>query len=297
MLRKNWRNRCIGKIAAVILLIGVSSQLWAEISVGSTIRPLHLIAAEIVHGAGDSNAILPANHSPHHYSLQPDDRLKIARFDVLIWVGPELETYLQSLVTQLMSSKEIIQIGAHPALNLRRYPDGQIDPHVWLDTRNSIIIAQAIAESLIRLDSTNASTYRANLQQFQQRVAALEDDLAQSNLKSRVKSYAVYHNGYGYFEQQWGLNHDLAFTQDADHLPPMREMMALRESIARTTPSCLIVDVEASESLVATLMQGREFIQESLDIMGADVEEGIGAYVKLIRNLHSAFQRCAAPQA
>lgn len=69
-----------------------------------SISPLHNLVSGIMEGAGEPTLLLPANASPHSHSLRPSDRRMLESADLLIWVGPELEGFLQRTVQTLPDS-------------------------------------------------------------------------------------------------------------------------------------------------------------------------------------------------
>ena len=54
-----------------------------------------------------------------------------------------------------------------------------VDPHIWLSPHNVRIAAEAIANSLMTMDSSNATLYQANLQRFVSRIDSLQTNLHQ----------------------------------------------------------------------------------------------------------------------
>ncbi|MBE1237751.1 zinc ABC transporter substrate-binding protein [Phaeovibrio sulfidiphilus] len=60
--------------------------------VAVSIAPLHSLVSAVMSGAGTPDLIMDAGRSPHGYALKPSDALTIDRADLVVWVGPELET-------------------------------------------------------------------------------------------------------------------------------------------------------------------------------------------------------------
>lgn len=61
----------------------------------TSIRPLALLAQELVGSEDEVIQLLTADRSPHHYQLTVSDRQKMEQAELIVWVGPELETFLQ----------------------------------------------------------------------------------------------------------------------------------------------------------------------------------------------------------
>lgn len=79
----------------------------------TSIKPLQLITSALTAGVTEPELLLPAEGTPHHYSLKPSDMRKLTEAKVLVWVGPGLEQFLQKplsrteaqIVTLLPDSK------------------------------------------------------------------------------------------------------------------------------------------------------------------------------------------------
>jgi len=82
-------------IAASIFL--ASAQVQAD-TVMASIKPLTLIANELLTNVAEVDTLLPDGASPHDFALRPSDRKRLNNTDLLIWVGPEIEPYLEKVI-------------------------------------------------------------------------------------------------------------------------------------------------------------------------------------------------------
>jgi len=273
----------------------ITADIGSNIRIVTTIKPLQLIAQAIVEGEGSVVTLLPNHQSPHHYALTPSDRLTLAEADLLVWVGPALESFLISVMENLSQSKQLITAMALPDLVVHDYGASQIDPHFWLDPGNALILAETIRDVVSEIDGPNAARYTQNLERFRQQIAQL-DSVSRSMLMAiQAQPYAVYHNAYQYLESYFDFQHDLALVEDPEVPPGMRAMLATREALARLQPVCLFTDEETNESVVNTLLAGQEIQRSVLDPLGYTVAvDGVDSngYVSLIENLLLTMSAC-----
>ena len=82
-------------IVFLSLLFSQFSMAAEEVKVLASIKPLQLLAADIVGDAGEVELLIKPGASPHHYSMKPSDRRKLDDAHVIAWVGPDLETFLE----------------------------------------------------------------------------------------------------------------------------------------------------------------------------------------------------------
>ncbi|ANB02468.1 zinc ABC transporter substrate-binding protein ZnuA [Ectothiorhodospira sp. BSL-9] len=92
-------------ITAVLgaLLIGpVTASAAPQVVV--SIPPIHNLVSGVMDGVGEPTLLVPAGASPHSYSMRPSDRRHMQSADVLVWVGPHLESFLERPIATLPDS-------------------------------------------------------------------------------------------------------------------------------------------------------------------------------------------------
>lgn len=67
-------------------------------TVVASIKPISLIATELLDGVAQVQTLLPEGASPHDYALKPSDRRKIDETELMIWIGPDVEPYLTKVI-------------------------------------------------------------------------------------------------------------------------------------------------------------------------------------------------------
>jgi zinc transport system substrate-binding protein len=147
-----------------------------------SIKPLQLITYDIAYAVSEPELLISANASPHTYALKPSDIKKIAAADLLVWFGPDLESFLTNAVKK---SSNALELSASETLLLRAFEEqesheehgheshgheghnhGMYDPHIWLGPEQAGQVAQIIAERLSEVDPENAAIYAENYQNF-----------------------------------------------------------------------------------------------------------------------------------
>lgn len=303
-------------LALVVALC--SPTVLAQAKVVTSIKPLQMIASAITDGISEPEVLIPSDQSYHHFTLRPSMLRTLRQADLFVWVGPELETYLSDAVVQAGAYGRQLQVLSLPELQVHHAGlDGEdsrevlipdeglhvghkhkqsdtIDPHVWLNTDNARLIAQAMVAALTELDPANASAYTANLAQFNQRLAALEQGIDAQSLLPADSQYAVYHNAFQYFERQFGLQHELVFVASEELQPGVRHMMTVRRAVENTPLNCLLEDVTTQAATVETLLGDKQLRRIRVDTVGQNLSAGPMAYIHLMDNLADAFRQCGA---
>lgn len=271
-----------------LLITVISSTSRADVDIVTTIKPLQLIAQAVVQDHGSVRAIMDPQQSPHHFTLSPSDRIAVARADLALWIGPEFETFLADFFAQADIAQKSITVVDTDELRLHSLEGGQADAHLWLDSGNALRIAEVVLQRVQQMDPSNGQAYRDNFDKFSLEISAVDAEIAQRFQSPPAASYAVYHHAYQYFERQFGLQHSMVFLRDPETQPSIREIVALRDQLAKLEPSCLLLEIDSSRELVNTVLNGYEMKLITVDLLGA-ASAGFGDFM---RSLADDFYQC-----
>ena len=276
----------------LILTLVFSGATRAEVNIVTTIKPLQLIAQAVIQDHGRVTAIMDPQQSPHHFSMSPSDRIALAQTDIAIWVGPEFETFLTDFFSQKHIAEKTLTLIEIPDLLLHSISTNKLDAHLWLDSSNAVKIAGMIADQATKLDPGNETTYRQNLNRFAADIDKINLQLRQRlSIRPRGK-YAVYHNAYQYFEKQFGLQHALTILQDPEKQPGIRQLVQIRQQVQEQQPACLLLEMDASEDLVNTVLNEHQLRSISVDLLAYRITSGQDGYMQFMANLGDDFVRC-----
>ncbi|WP_318520504.1 zinc ABC transporter substrate-binding protein ZnuA [Photobacterium leiognathi] len=314
----------ITSLACAAALMLSSSAMAKEFNVVTTIKPLNLIVSELVQGAATSEAILPPGVSPHDYALRPSDVKKLNNADLVIWVGPQLETFLTKLMADNPNSFALTQQAGIHFLNYaseekdeahhddhdhdhdhdhdaheghdehagHHHNHSGLNPHFWMGPKQTIEAANVITEALIKHDPLHKNVYLANLSTFTSEVYQAVNELNTELKPLSGKGYYVFHDGYGYFEHQFGLNNLGHFTVEPDRRPGAKTLITIRKALQDKQAYCVFSEPQFSPAVVDSVTEGTGVNIGTLDPMATNVKEGKGGYVRFIKELGQSFAKC-----
>ncbi|MGH9316778.1 MAG: metal ABC transporter substrate-binding protein [Thermoanaerobaculia bacterium] len=203
------------------VLLLLASPALATVHVVTSIQDFASIADAVGGKRVETFALAKGYQDPHFVEPKPSFVLKLAKADLLIVAGLELEVgYLPPLVDQ--SRNEKIRPGAQGYLDasvgcdILERPTGVVtramgdvhpfgNPHFWLDPGNGRISARAIAERLARLDPAGASDYQANLAAFEVKLAEGEKRWEAALAPYAGTEVVTYHNSWPNFLKRFRL--------------------------------------------------------------------------------------------
>ncbi len=88
-------------ILCSLLAAALPARAAAPPAVLATIKPVHSLVAAVMAGVGAPGLLIGGASSGHSYVLKPSDARKIAAARIVFWIGPDMETYLQSPLANL----------------------------------------------------------------------------------------------------------------------------------------------------------------------------------------------------
>ncbi len=167
-----------------------------------------------------------------------------------------------------------------------------VDPHVWLSPVNAKVLAQAVAQRLVKIDSANAEYYETNLSTFLQKLDQQDSQLAAKLSKVKQVPYIVFHDAYRYFEEHYGLNHAGEVTVSPERKPGAKKIAELRHEIEENNVQCVFSEPQFSPAIVKTLLSGSDVKTAQLDPLGSSVDIAPQAYLEFLEGLGDQFLSC-----
>ena len=269
-----------------------------------SILPLHSLAAAVMQGVGSPQLLVDGGSSPHAFSLRPSTARALNDADLVVWVGPEMESFLVSplarhrgqVLTLLEAPGMRVLAGEHAAdaepHSLHAHAAGERDPHLWLDPGNAMATAAAMVQALAELDPERAALYRANGERLLARLRDLDRELALRLEPLQGRAFLVFHDAYRYLETRYGLHSVGAVVTGPERRPGARRVQALRAEVQASGARCVFSEPQFRSSLLAVLTEDSQARAAVLDPLGADLEPGPNAYFLLMRRLADQLAGC-----
>jgi zinc transport system substrate-binding protein len=273
------------RVIALILLYVWSSYsvAAAPLRVLTSIKPLQLLAVAVGGGRVDVQVLLDPRGSPHDYQLRPSDRTRLDGAEIVFWVGPRLEQFLQPALKVASSRVTAVALD-----------DGAADPHLWIDPIAMQATAQHIAEAYAKLRPADADFFYAN-------AARVSSELAREDQRLRgllagagtPRGFIVEHDAYQRIESRYGLAHLAAITDSSDLPPSVSAMLRIRGLLDSGKAGCILAEAQESTQL-RSLLDGRSVRVVRLDPMAVSVQVGPTGLLDFYRQLGEAIATCVA---
>ena len=257
------------RVAAGLLLLLPAAAPAGAVNVVASTEDLAALTREVGGDKVKIDFIGRGYQDPHFVEAKPSFILKLAKADVLVVVGRELEIgWLPPLIQQSRNAK--IQVGAEGYLDaslsarILEIPTGQItramgdvhplgNPHYWLDPDNGRRIAQAIQQKLAQLSPGDAAFYAQRYADFDKRLAEAEKRWDAALGPYKGTKLVTYHRSWPNFCERFGLD-VIGYVEPRPGIPPSPgHTLELIQEMKRQNVKLLLVepyfDLKTPESI------------------------------------------------
>lgn len=303
----------------------------AQADVLTSIKPLGFIANAITDGVTETKVLLPVTASPHDYSLKPSDISQLQSAQLVVWVGDGLESFLEKSIEKLPKEKvltlenveaieELVEKASDKKEDAHDHDHKQDhkhshdhkhehkghshkhddhhghshdeDWHIWLSSEASELAAEQIAARLSEQLPEQKAKIAENLAKFKANLTAKKAEIAKQLEPVKAKGYYTFHDAYGYFEREYGLNSLGSFTINPTVAPGAKTLAAIKKNIAKNKAQCLFAEPQFTPKVIETLAKETNVNVGQLDPLGAKVQLSPSAYPEFLQALANEFSQC-----
>jgi len=225
------------------------------------------------------DVLVQPGQDPHTFEPTPQQILAIGRAKIFFQIGMPFESVLIQKVREGNDQLEVVDttVGIkkrsvdvpceHEGVHDRDHPAecGEPDPHVWLSPPLAVLLAKNICVALCRADSRHAIEYEANFAALEKQFDALHEKLKRKLACYRGRSIYVFHPGFGYFTDTYGLKQEA--VEAAGRSPSPKQLHGLIQ--------------EARVEGVKTIFTQPQYASQSAQV----VAEAIGGQVVMVDGL------------
>jgi zinc transport system substrate-binding protein len=268
----------------------------------TSIKPIHALVSAIMVDVGTPHLLMSSAGSPHTYQLKPSGARLLANADVIFWMAPTMESFLEKALKSVPQNARVVSLHDAPGVRLLDEHQDQIghshdgdetvDMHAWLDPSNARAMAEHIATALTAIDAANSEVYRKNAIALDARLAELDRRLAKTLRPVSDRTYIVFHDAYQYFENRYNLDNAFAVIANPHQLPGAKRLSTIRARIRELGSVCVFAEPQFSPALMRTITENTDARTAVLDPLGAALEPGPDLYFDLLEGMANDLLRC-----
>ncbi|MFZ5944579.1 MAG: metal ABC transporter solute-binding protein, Zn/Mn family [Bacillota bacterium] len=294
----------IGKMFLALLLLGYlitgCNQTSEKVSFenGSTLLkiktsnyPFYYLTQRIAGDKADVESIIQLGVDPHSWEPTPEDLVDLEKAHILFCSGVGMEEWVGN-ITAAINSKELAVLSVTQDIHLLS-DEGEVnekheelhhdehnrdlDPHVWLDPINCIIISRNIKEAVIEKDPDNKEYYENNYKQLLADLNKLDSDFKSGLNNIKKKEFVVNHAAFGYLAKRYGLTQIPVMGINPHTEPTPTKMIEIVELLRKNNLNCIFTETIINSKAAEVLAKEAGIKTRILNPLGNLTKEDIQA--------------------
>tara|TARA_R110002096_G_scaffold113885_4_gene247436 strand:- start:11271 stop:12218 length:948 start_codon:yes stop_codon:yes gene_type:complete len=304
------KTACTLALSASTLLY--ASNTLADTRILTSIKPLELLVQAIATEDMHTSTLVPPGSSPHNYSITPSKRRALESADIIFWAGPEMETFLNRLLTgsefgersvALMRKdaeagepeKEGYEHDQHDSNHDDHghdHGDGE-DPHIWVDPHMALTMAETIRDTLAQLSGADKPALDRNLETFRASISAKEEQIRRQLEPLQGISLFAYHSAFTRFAEHYGLNVEGVLTLNPELSPGARHIAEVQNSLRGANQPCLLIEPQFNRQWWRSITEGLDVTFSTWDPLATDIDTTVDdGYAAFQQSIADAVLKC-----
>jgi zinc transport system substrate-binding protein len=282
-----------------------SSSSGGRLQVVAAFYPLQYVAEQVAGDHADVTDLTKPGSEPHDLELSVAQTAQVTDADLVVY-----ERGLQAAVDDAVAQAgggATVDAGAVAGLEPIDHDGhddaahdhdgeeestdlGDLDPHFWQDPLKVAKVADAVAESLAKLDPDHAADYRANAKELGGDLTTLDQEYAAGLQGCQRDTIVVSHDAFGYLGR-YGLYIEPISGLSPDAEPTPADLARLEELIKEKGITTVFGERLVSPKLAESLAHDLGITTKVLDpIEGLSDETSDEDYLSLMRENLSALE-------
>ncbi|MFN3653434.1 MAG: metal ABC transporter substrate-binding protein [Armatimonadota bacterium] len=210
----------IAALALVALAAGGARPAAAKVDVVAANQDLAWVVRAVGGNQVSVDYLASSNQDPHLIDPRPSQVVKLARADMAVRIGMDLDLWFDSLIRASGNSKILPgksgYVDASRGVKPLEVPQGKLDPsrgdlhvfgnpHYFFGPSNLIVVAENVKDGLQRVDPSNGSSYQSNFQSLMSRLNDAIKGWKAQLAADRGKKVVTYHRSLVYFLNNFDL--------------------------------------------------------------------------------------------
>lgn len=277
-----------------------------QVRIVTAIYPLQFVAERIAGTHGQVTSLTQPGTEPHDLELTPKQVGSMADADLVVY-EKSFQAAVDTAIEQ-SGQTEVVDVAAVVPLQPLTAADhdhegeghdgeghdhdhGDLDPHVWLDPANMVLIAEAVTAKLVETDPDHAADYRSNLTALTEELRGLDQEFADGLQSCDRQEFVVSHAAFGYLARKYGLTQIGISGLSPDAEPSPARIAAVHEEVARHDVTTIFYETLVSPAVAESIATDLGLTTAVLDPLEGLTPESAGEdYVAVMRSNLTALR-------
>lgn len=169
-----------------------------------TIEPLRYFAERIAGDRFDVETMVPQGGNPETYEPSARQMMNLSHSVLYVKVGSIgfERTWMKKLE---QNAPHAIIVDSSDGISMMKTENGIPDPHTWMSTANSLIIAENIYRALVKIDKKDSIYFKKNLENLIDSINHVDSKIRHLVRNAKTRSFLIYHPILTYYARDFGL--------------------------------------------------------------------------------------------
>jgi zinc transport system substrate-binding protein len=218
-----------GVLSYIAIKDSNTNNLNGKIGVAVTLGP----EVEWVNAVGGDKVsvtlMVPEGSDPHTYEPLPSQLAKVSDAKMYVEIGTPIEFETNYMDKIRSTNPDMLIVNASQGIQLipnsAENESSTMDPHVWTDPKNAMIMVNNIYNGLVQVDPQDKAYFQKNRDQYINQLQELDKNTTKL-LKGKQKTdILIYHPAFGYYMRDYNLTQVGAMINDEEPSPQRIAMM------------------------------------------------------------------------
>ncbi len=246
----------------VLTVEPADAQSFPKLGVMTSLFPLQEFAQAVGGKRVTAKLLLPPGAEPHTWEPRPSDIGKLSTSDILIYVGAEMEPWIQDIVKGTYNPNlSVLEVSRGLNLiqkkeNAHNHKTVGVDPHVWLDFDNAQKIINGIAKAFIGKDPHGTKYFRKNARSYREKLQGLDRKFRQGLRNCRYRVFVVGgHAAYSYLAERYGLIQIPLYGINPNSEPTPKQLVRVIRLAKRHYIKIIYFEISVSDKLAKVIAE------------------------------------------
>lgn len=257
----------------------------------TTFFPVYDLATRIIGDKMEIKTIIKGSQEPHDFELQANDMGEIAKADLIIFNGANMEGFIKDLKDVTKADDKFLDLSQ--GLTLLESGDSldgkhdNVNPHTWLSIKNALIELDTIYRKVSVIDPENETYYKANLNKAIDEFKSLDQkfETELSKIKKNDKYFVVSHAAFNYLANDYGLKQVAVTGISPEDEPSAQQLKKIADFVKNHDIKTIFFEGKATPKVAETLAKNTNTKTATLYTMESLSDEEVAkGYLKLMES-------------
>lgn len=307
-------------LLSFVIASSLATSALAELNVVTSFSILEDIAHNIGKDKVKITSMVKRNQDPHGYDPSFSDIQNLYKADLLIVNGLNFENWLNRATQQANFKGEIITVSKDVNVihleddhdhnhdeenhNDHGHDHGDVDPHIWQNPLNGIIMADNITQAFIAKDPNNKAFYEKNFETYSQQLRDLDNNIMEKlqNNPSQPLKGIVLHDSFRYFTERYPMQFFPILDAHSISEPSVKTFAGIKTLINDNQIPVIFSESMEQNRFITTvvndynIVNGGQLISDTILDFGKACDSYIGILECNVKTIDQAFETVRSDQ-